>query len=91
MDGPRLDSRTRQIRFLFAEIEIGLAFVDSARHLVDPSMKAQVLHFAQRAHDTTVRLLAIAPVTQRELSSLERGLDRLRKAIDGCSHDDGGR
>jgi hypothetical protein len=90
LDGPRHDSRTHQIRFLFAEIEIGRAFVDSARHLDDQSMKAQVLQFAQRAHDTTARLLANAPVTQNELRRLERGLETLRQAIDKCSRQDGG-
>jgi hypothetical protein len=78
----------RQIRFLVTEIEIGMAFVESARQLHDLPMKAQILSFARYAHDTTARLLVEAPVKLRELRNLERGLDRLRQAIAECT--DGG-
>lgn len=82
MEGPRLDSRFRQIRFLFDEVTIGLNFVRSAEHMTDPSLRARTLSFAQRTHNTVRRLMPAAPLTADERTRLTKSLHELQERID---------
>ena len=84
MDGPRLDSRVLQVRFLFDEIEMGLHFVRSAERLRNPAVRARTLLFAQHAYDTADRVGRKAPLTKEERDRLDVGLASLKGAIDGC-------
>ena len=80
MDGPRLDSQLRQVRFLFDQLDIGMRFVRTASKVKEP-LRTQVLGFADQSFALVKRLSQRAPTTASERKRLERELCILKLVI----------